>query len=92
MPGHEVWLTQHDHPYPKSDDDINVTGNVPDISPYMTPNKTGGRGNESGDTNMDASGYTDLSLIHSYTSEDIMASAIPDLVGASNLGPPNELA
>jgi hypothetical protein len=90
-PEHEVWLTQHDHTYPKSDDGINITGNVPDIGPDRTPNTKGERV-KSGDTSMDVSGYTNLSLIHSFTSEDMMASTIPDLVGASELGPPIELA
>ena len=45
----------------------------------MVPNRSGKRGDESGDTNMDVSGYTDMSLVHSYTSKDMVASATPDL-------------
>jgi hypothetical protein len=69
-PDHGVWLARHDHAYTKPEDQLG-----PDIGPDMTPETKG-------DTGMDLSGYTDLSLIHSSTSEDRMADAIPDLVGA----------
>ena len=85
-PDHEVWLARHDQTYPKPDDRLG-----PDIGPDMTPNTKGERV-KSGNAGMDMSGYTDLSLIHSFMSEERMASTIPDLVGANELGPPSELA
>ena len=85
-PDHGVWLARHDHAYTKPEDRLG-----PDIGPDMTPDTKGDRV-QSGETGMDLSGYTDLSLIHSFTSEDRMPNAILDLVGANELGPPKELA
>jgi hypothetical protein len=84
-PDHGVWLARHDHAYTKPDHRLG-----PDIGPDMTPDTRGERV-QSGVTGMDLSGSNNLSLIHSFTSKDTMASAIPNLVGANKLGPPKEL-
>ena len=74
-PSHGVWITQHDHSYLQSNSDNNTLGDIPDIGLDiidMTPNMEGEQENESGETNMDTSRYTNQSLLHSYSSKDMM--------------------